>query len=156
MDSLNIKPVCLITEDEGAVTDADTQKDYEHLIEIHNSRLMRPEIQVRLTNKKIFFGPETANLLRLIENLGSVKEACDKSGISYSKGWNLIHSAEEELGYAIVERQQGGKSGGQAEVTRRGRELLQKFDDYEAEVRKAAESLYKRIFENSGLLKKEE
>lgn len=154
LDSLSVKPVRLMTDDEGAITDADTQEDYEHLVEIHNSRLMRTEVQVRLVNKKPFFGPETVNLLKLIDNMGSVKEACDKAGISYSKGWTIIHSAEEELGYKIVERQQGGKSGGQALLTLRGHKLLESFIRYEAEVAKVAESLYKKIFAESGLLEK--
>lgn len=152
LDALSVKPVRLLTNDEGAITDADTQEDYEHLVEIHNSRLMRPQVRVRLANKKPFFGPGTVNLLKLIDNMGSVKEACDKAGISYSKGWTIIHSAEEELGYKIVERQQGGKSGGKAYVTQKGFRLLENFETYETEVTKAAEELYQKIFEDSGLL----
>lgn len=139
-------------QDEGSITDADTQEDYEHLVEIHNSRLMRPEVRVRLANKKPFFGPGTANLLKLIDTLGSVKEACDKAGISYSKGWTIIRSAEEELGYHIVERQPGGKNGGQASVTVKGARLLQLYEKYEAQVTEAAEALYKEIFLDGDLL----
>ncbi len=112
---------------------------------------MRPKIKVQLVNKKPFFDVGMVNLLKLIDNLGSVKEACDKAGISYSKGWSMIHLAEKELGYGIVERKQGGKSGGQANVTKKGFQLLKNFERYEIEVTKEADFLYKKIFENNGL-----
>ncbi len=146
LDSLDARKNFLEIHDEGAVTDADTQEDYEHLVEIHNSRLMRADVRVRLINKKPFFGQGTVSLLKLIDALGSVKEACDKAGISYSKGWNIVHSAEEELGYAIVERQQGGKNGGQAFVTPKGKRLLELFERFEAEIQKASDELYDKIF----------
>lgn len=151
LDSLSVKPVELWIDDEGAVTDAEKKEDYRHLVEIHDSRLMRPQVKVQLVNKKPFFDAGTMNLLKLIDSLGSVKEACDKAGISYSKGWSMIHLAEKELGYGIVERWQGGKSGGQAQVTKKGDELLNNFECYEAEVTEAAELLYKKIFEGSEL-----
>lgn len=152
LDTLMVHPVRIITDDEGAVTDADRQEDYDHLIEIHNSRLMRPKVRVQLANRKPFFDLETASFLRLIDRMGSVKEACDKAAVSYSKGWTMIHSAEEELGYEIVERQQGGKSGGRAQISVKGLRLLDHFEKYEEEVSRAAEALYKEIFENSDLL----
>lgn len=151
LDSLSVKPVELWIDDEGAVTDAEKKEDYRHLVEIHDSRLMRPQVKVQLVNKKPFFDAGTMNLLKLIDSLGSVKEACDKAGISYSKGWSMIHLAEKELGYEIVERKQGGKSGGQAQITEKGFELFRAFGQYEAEVTKEAELLYKKFFESNGI-----
>lgn len=147
LDALPVKPVEVWIEDEGAITDAYTKEDYQHLLESHNARLMRPQVKVQLVNKKPFFDAGTMNLLKLIDSLGSVKEACDKAGISYSKGWSMIHLAEKELGYEIVERKQGGKFGGQAQITQKGFELLENFGRYEAEVANEAELLYKKIFE---------
>lgn len=39
--SLSVKPVNVYVEDEGAITDADTQQDYEYLVKIYNARLMQ-------------------------------------------------------------------------------------------------------------------
>lgn len=146
LDSLGIEPVRLLVQDEGAITDADTKEDYQHLVEIHNSRLMRPQVKVRLVNKRPFFGPGSVTLLKQIDSLGSVREACEKTGISYSKGWSIIHIAEEELGYAIVERQSGGKNGGSAQITEKGRRLLELYEQYEKAVEDSAQKLYQNIF----------
>lgn len=61
LDLLNVKPVKVYVEDEGAITDADTKEDYHHLVEIHNARLMRPQINVCLAGKKSFFRTRNGN-----------------------------------------------------------------------------------------------
>lgn len=152
IDSLDVEPVRLYVKDEGAITDADTEEDYRHLVEIHNARLMRPQVKVSIARKKPFFGPGTVTLLKQIDILGSVREACEKTGISYSKGWTIIHSAERELGYQIVERQPGGKNGGQANISEKGKKLLQLFEIYEEKVEEIAEHIFKDIFLDSELL----
>lgn len=152
LDSLGVEPVKVYVEDVGAITDADTEEDYEHLVEIHNARLMRPQIKVYLTGRKPFFGPGIMTLLKHIECLGSVREACQKTGISYSKGWSMIHSAEKELGYKVVDCQPGGKNGGMAVVSIKGKRLLELYETYEEKVKTMAERFYKDIFLNSDLL----
>ena len=139
-------------DDEGAITDTDAREDYQHLVERHNSGLMRPEVKIQLVSKKPFLSSSTINLLKLIDHLESVKEACAKAGISYSKGWNTIHAVENELGYKIVERQQGGKHGGKAYITSKGKRWIELFEIYEQRMNKNASDLYEEIFSNSGLL----
>ena len=86
-------------------------------------------------------------LLRQIDTLGSVRDACAKTGMSYSKGWSLIRSAEKELGYTVVERSPGGKHGGVASVSEAGKDILRKYELLEKDVTKYAEKRYKDIFE---------
>ena len=146
------RPVTVEIQDKGAITDVDTKEEYEELLELHNASLMRPQVKVRLVNQKPFFGPGAESLLKLIDSTGSVKEACVKAGFSYSKGWSIIRGAEEELGYSLVERRQGGKNGGQASVTERGKRLLHLFEQYEKKVTRTAEQLYEEMFADSGLV----
>lgn len=151
LDALNVTPVRVPIEDEGAITDADTPEDYEQLVEIHNARLIRSGVKVWLMKQKSFFGPGTVTLLKQIDALGSVREACKCTGISYSKGWTIIHSAENELGYQIVDRRPGGKNGGTAYVTEKGSKLMQLYELYEQRVGEAADRIFSEIFEGSDL-----
>lgn len=146
LDALAIDPVWVPVQDEGTVIKPDTEEECRRLAEFHNSRLMRPLIKVRIANQTPFFGPGTVTLLRQIERLGSVREACEKTGISYSKGWKMIRNAEEGLGYQIVERQPGGKNGGMAAVTNKGMQLIELFELYEKKVEQAAEEMFQDIF----------
>ena len=146
LDSLGIAAYEVPVDDEGVVVDADEPRNYQHILKLHDEKLMRPQVKVRLANHRPFFGPGAVTLLRQIDRLESVREACGKMGISYSKGWTIIRTAEEELGYKIVERRHGGKNGGAAYVTERGKKLLYKFERYEEQVEKAALELFEDIF----------
>ena len=63
-----------------------------------------------LISQKPFFNRTAAGLLHEIAKKGSVREACEAMGISYSKGWSIIQDAEDGIGCRIVERKQGGKN----------------------------------------------
>ena len=151
LDSLGVAAQEVAVDDEGVIVDADIPGNYQHILKLHDAKLMRPQIKVRLANHKPFFGPGAVTLLRQIDRLESVREACGKMGISYSKGWTIIRTAEEELGYKIVERLHGGKNGGAAYVTERGKKLLCKFERYEEQVEKAAMELFEDIFLDTDL-----
>lgn len=146
LDSMDIEPVTVTVRDEGVVMDADTREDFRRLEELYDSRLMRPQVKVRLAKKKPFFGAGVVTLLHQIDRLGSVREACQKTGISYSKGWNMIRNVEEQMEYPVIERQHGGKNGGGAALTEKGKRLLTLFERYEKEVEQAAADIYRKIF----------
>ena len=121
MDALNVERIFVPVEDKG--------------------------VKLQLEKNESFFGPGIVFLLRQIDTLGSVRDACAKTGMSYSKGWSLIRSAEKELGYTVVERSPGGKHGGVASVSEAGKDILRKYELLEKDVTKYAEKRYKDIFE---------
>ncbi len=142
----NLKRVRVPVEDEAVLMDADTREDFKRLVDVHNSRLIHPKVQVTLVNHKGFFDEMTLELLRKIAASGSVREACGQLGISYSKGWNIIQNAEDGMGCRIVERQPGGRGGGTANVTERGKKLLKLFETYEEQLNKISGELFQEIF----------
>ena len=93
-----------------------------------------------------FFGPGMMVLLKQIDVLGNVREACEKAGMSYSKGWSLIRTAEQELGRPVVERSPGGKSGGIAQVSDAGHILMEQYERLEREVSEFTEKKFREIF----------
>ena len=99
-------------DDPGILHDADTPADYAALLAWHNEHLMRPEISLSLCREKPFFDEKTAMLLSLVDETRSVRSACQRMQISYSGGWNVIRALESQLHYPLLERSQGGASGG--------------------------------------------
>lgn len=140
------KAAYIEVEDEGILLQSNTVEEYQRLRMSYGIRNIYPVIKVRLVKRRPFFGPGIVTLLNQIDRLGSVREACARTGISYSKGWTLIHTAEEEVGYKLVERMAGGKNGGKAYVTDQGRKLLEVYERYRECVEGAAEELFKEIF----------
>lgn len=79
---------------------------------------------------------ETFNLLEQTQQHGSLSAAANALQISYRKAWGKIQDAEKILGYTLLNKQRGGKDGGNSQLTKDAMKLLeayrtlqQKFDD---------------------------
>ncbi|MEG0919162.1 MAG: LysR family transcriptional regulator [Anaerovoracaceae bacterium] len=118
----------------------------ENRIPIFDRPTFKPNLRVRLYNDQLFFGPGSAQLLKLIDKNKSVRVACEQMGISYSKGWKMLKLIEEETETTIVKRQQGGKNGGTAFLTEEGIFLLKKYDLFEYKCEEAMEQIFKEVF----------
>ncbi len=93
-----------------------------------------------------FLGPGVVELLEAIAATGSVKQACQQMGLSYTKGWRLVHTLEAEFGFACVARQQGGVGGGRASLTPECRAVLERFERFTAQVDAAVAALFAEHF----------
>lgn len=146
LDMSGVKVCYLDTDDEGVIVRARREDKFEERTARAEQGDIHPKIKVQLMRNEAFFGPGMMVLLKQIDMLGSVREACEKSGMSYSKGWSLIRTAEKELGCPVVERSPGGKNGGIAQVTPAGYILMEKYERLEREVAEFAEKKYREIF----------
>ena len=133
-------------DDPGILHDADTPEDYRELLELHNSQLVRPVMQIAIAREKKFLDQRVAMLLALTDETNSVRLACQRMQLSYSSGWNAINLLEKELGCAVVVRTQGGPKGGRSELTEKGRELLRAYESYTQRLRAAADELFAEYF----------
>ncbi|MGI6736038.1 MAG: NTP transferase domain-containing protein [Anaerovoracaceae bacterium] len=147
LDSLYTQNTCFLpVSDEGAVMDTDTPVDLGYIEDLAAARQIRPEVRLRLSREEPFFGSGTVTLLRQIDQMHSVRQACASIGMSYSKGWAVVHTAEEAIGCRLVNRVAGGRHGGSASLTEYGRRLIELFEELERNVRKFADREYCRIF----------
>ncbi len=133
-------------DDAGILHDADTPEDYRELLRMHNSQLTRPVVQVAICREKRFLDPRLAMLLTLTDETQSVRAACQRMQLSYSSGWNAINLLENELGYPVVARSQGGQHGGRSSLTEKGRELLRAYEAYTLRLRAMADELFVQYF----------
>jgi molybdate transport system regulatory protein len=103
-------------------------------------------------SKKNFCGPGMITLLIAIRETGNVLHACETMGMSYSKGWKLLKTLEEGLGFPVVIRHQGGKGGGRAYLTDKGQAFLKKYqaflEDCQSAVQRIFTDYYKDRLEN--------
>ncbi|MCF0137084.1 MAG: NTP transferase domain-containing protein [Oscillospiraceae bacterium] len=135
-------------EDRGVLHDADTPEDYDKLLKYHNQQLVRQIVSVSLAREKVFFDEKTAMLLHLVEETSSVRMACRRMQISYSGGWNIIRTLESQVSFPLVESVQGGAGGGQSRLTEKGKELLCRFDGFQAELKDIVSGLYDSYFKD--------
>ena len=78
-------------------------------------------------------GDDKWQLLKEIEREGSLKAASEKLGISYRKAWGDIKSAEQKLGFQLVNKTRGGRDGGNSLLTEEGKRFILSFDEFRRE-----------------------
>ena len=133
-------------EDAGILHDADTPEDYRALLQFHNQQLVRPVVTVALARELPFFDDKIAMLLSLVEETSSVRTACQRMQISYSTGWNIIHTLESQFSRSLIQRSQGGAGGGQSSLTEDGRRIIALFNSYREDIKSYAGEAFERYF----------
>ena len=93
-----------------------------------------------------FFGEGPARLLRGIEEKGSLRATALSMGMAYTKALTLIKNAEAALGFPLVIRTTGGKSGGGSILTEEGKEWLNKYESYREACLESNRKLYMDFF----------
>lgn len=136
----------LEVNDEGTMLNLTKTEVSNDLVASHKKQMLHPQLKLSIAKEQVFFGPGPEQLLDLIETTGSVRNACQLMNISYSKGWKMIRLMEEQWGYAIVERKQGGLSGGSSSLTEEGKDLCSRYKKFQIEVKKQTENLFQKYF----------
>lgn len=90
-------------------------------------------------NYKIWFSDKSGKgimgdgkwqILKTIDETGSLKAACKKLEITYRRTWNDLKQIEKSLGLPILESTRGGADGGSMKLTTHGKKLIQAFDHF--------------------------
>ncbi|MCK9421371.1 MAG: LysR family transcriptional regulator [Bacteroidales bacterium] len=68
------------------------------------------------------------HMLKLIDQKGSLKAACDELGYTYRRTWGNLVKIEKFFGFPLLERTRGGTEGGKTVLTEDGRRLVRAFD----------------------------
>ena len=100
------------------------------------------KIWLSTVSGKGIIGENEYYLLKYIIENGSLKAAADQKGISYRKAWGDIKKAEELLGYQLLERQRGGKSGGNSSITKKGQKLIEAYEAFQQKLDDSVEQAY--------------
>lgn len=72
--------------------------------------------------------PGRVELLERIEKTGSIRQAVLQMEMSYAQAWKLIDHMNTHLGEPVVISYRGGKGGGKAEVTAKGKKVMTEFE----------------------------
>ena len=95
---------------------------------------------------RVKFGDGRAQLLELIDELGSLKKAVARLGMSYRNAWGYLRELEQAAGFRILERGPGGGRASGTRLTRRGRQFLARYRRFREGVEKGATRQFKQIF----------
>lgn len=133
-------------EDKGVLTNVRNEAELLAQLEAHNSAILHPVLHMKLEQESAFFSARLKLLLYLLADTNNMRTSCAYSGIAHSKAWDMINRLEQRLGYSVVERQRGGKSGGSTRLTQQGQDFLTAYHDFEQTVHQFTQEEFKKRF----------
>ena len=74
------------------------------------------------------FGRGISDILKAVDETGSIKAAASRLGKSYRYVWAKVKEAEQALGAPLVLTRVGGKDARRSDLTELGSELVRDFD----------------------------
>lgn len=106
------------------------------------------DYEVWLTNRETgsCLGDHLVKLLAEIAEKGSIRSAAVELDLSYRKAWGDIRKAEQFLGFSLVEKVRGGKSGGQSKLTPDGTDLVEAIRQLHEGINLAIHTTTKKFF----------
>jgi molybdate transport system regulatory protein len=84
-------------------------------------------------------------LLERIEETGSIRQAALAMGMSYRAAWGAVELMTERSGVPLVIRSTGGRGGGGAKLSDKGKRLIQAFHQLEAQHARHVARMSQRI-----------
>lgn len=115
-----------------------------------------PEVKLHIwfeKDKGVYFGHGRYELLLLINELGSLKLASEKMGISYRGAWGKIKKTEEIIGKELIHKD-NNKEG--YKLTEFGKTFVDEFKSYYDDVTEYAKQrglkMLSKIFNNLAIL----
>jgi molybdate transport system regulatory protein len=97
---------------------------------------VRPRIRV-FCDAEIALGPGKCDLLALVAETGSIREAAKRMDMSYMRAWTMIRTMNNCFKEPLVESARGGKTHGGATLTPTGQAVLQHYQKMEARAAEA-------------------
>jgi len=95
-------------------------------------KLLLPRLRVMWGND-IALGPGKVELLRHIQNSGSILNAAKAMNMSYMRAWKLLKTMEDCFKHPLVRKSRGGTGGGNAQLTTAGEKALALYEKMENE-----------------------
>ena len=91
------------------------------------------------------FGDGRARMLELVDQLGSLRRALARVGVSYRHGWGYFRELERASGIRFLEPAGGGRRGG-LRLTRAGRAFVARYRRYQRGLDTLAARRFRRAF----------
>jgi molybdate transport system regulatory protein len=109
------------------------------------------EIQVRSkvwleAQGRPVLGPGRLELLKHIDEQGSISRAARLLKMTYRKAWGQIKAMEGQMGMPLVQKQTGGPGGGGARLTPEARRLLSNYIRLSRGIEEEVDRRFQEIF----------
>lgn len=150
--ALGLQRTFVSVNDRGILINVHNEQELRSRLAEHNHAILHPTVHLSIEREAAFFNGRLKLLLFLISDTQNVRRACAAMGLSYSKAWSMINALEQELGYRVVARMQGGSHGGGTHLTEQGAAFLLAYQRYEEAVFHFAQEQFQTMFVQTGIM----
>jgi molybdate transport system regulatory protein len=77
-------------------------------------------------------GEKKCELLKAINETGSLNDAIKKMGMTYRKTWGNLREMENKLGFPLIKTARGGIAGGSTVLTLEAKIIIAAFEEFRA------------------------
>lgn len=105
--------------------------------------MTRLTLRVDFDDRQI--GPGKIRLLEFVDQHGSITAAGKCMGMSYRRAWLLIDELNQMFASPLVETRPGGRGGGNAVLTERGRAVVALYRGIESDAARVASTNLKKL-----------
>ena len=81
-----------------------------------------------------FYGPGPNELIKQIQQEGSLSKAAAKMNMSYKKAWEMVQRMNQYSEKPLIILKKGGSHGGGAEVTKDALELVAEYQNLQLQI----------------------
>jgi molybdate transport system regulatory protein len=115
------------------VPDMSRPKDKLRETQVH------PELRSKIHVRNDMIGSGKIELLRLLDETGSITAAANHMGIGYRRAWFLLDSLQACFAEPLFTTTRGGRGQGGSCLTETGRDLILRFTRFQTELALAAD-----------------
>ncbi len=109
---------------------------------------VKVKVWIEDKNEELIFGSGKTEVLKQIDETGSISQAAQKVGMNYKKAWNHIQILQKYIEDDLVFTQKGRGENSGSTLTPKAREIIQTFEILEYDVKKYAEKRFGELFAN--------
>lgn len=106
---------------------------------------IKPSVRVSIVNPdseiKSVLGRGVVELLKKVDELGSLNKAAKEMGMAYSKAWRITKGTQEALGIKLVESVRPNGT----VLTADGKKLVSIYEELKADLQKEAEAKFSEL-----------
>lgn len=118
------------------------------------------EIKVKVwiedENRNLIFGSGKNEILRFIDQTGSISEAAKKVGMNYKKAWSHIKILEEYIEDDLVITRKGRGEYSGTRLTSKARELIFLYKTLDEDIKNYSKKRFEELFLNKEHIKVKE
>lgn len=94
----------------------------------------------------LVFGGGKTEVLKLIDETGSISKAAQRVGMNYKKAWSHIKILENHIEDELVHTKKGRGEDSGSSLTPKAREIIQTYEILQDDIKKYAQSRFKELF----------